>query len=305
MTFLLDCSHYQGTINWTQVKTDGCVGAYIKVTDGATGVDAMWQTNHAGATSVGIPVGPYHFAEGGNVSAEAGHFASIWPAGWQLHPTLDYEISSANAGWLAAFRTDFRQDSGFGPFRLYSSVSLLNGPLKPSGWLDAQSSIWAAEYGAALAFNSVATVLWQNTSAATIPGILGNVDEDQFQNGWTPAVDLGATMDWTDSSGYTPPGATQPISYGQCLVFGVQAWLSGGTSLPGGEALANVLQDIKTGETTLASQITADQSALLAAVQGVQAGTVNVANLAQALVPILAPADAAAFQAALATALSK
>lgn len=207
MTFLLDCSHYQGTINWTQVKADGCVGAYIKTTDGVSGVDAMWQANHAGARGVGLPVGPYHFAEGGNVSAEAAHFASIWSAGWELHPTLDYEIASANAGWLTAFRTFFRQDSGFEPFRLYSSVSLLNGPLNPSGWLDALSTIWAAEYAAALAFHNSATVLWQNTSTAKVPGILGNVDEDQWQNGWTPAADQGATM----TNPFTANSAAAPI----------------------------------------------------------------------------------------------
>lgn len=46
-------------------------------------------------------------------------------------------------------------------------------------------------------------------------------------------------------------------------------------------------------------EMSADQAAVLAAIQGVQAGAVDVAQLAQALVPLLAPQDATALVAAL------
>ena len=71
----------------------------------------------------------------------------------------------------------------------------------------------------------------------------------------------------------------------------------GGTN-PQGDAIAAIQVQLN----AIQGALSADQTAVLAAIQGVQAGTVDVAQLAQALVPILAPADAAAFQAALATA---
>lgn len=196
---LIDVSHYQGTINWAQLAAAGVDGAYVKVTDGASGVDANWQTNHAGARAAGIPVGPYHFAEGGNSSAEAAHFASVWPAGWDLHPVLDYEIAGVNAAWLTAFRSDFRADTGFQPFRVYASQGSLVGALNPAGWIDAQTTIWAARYAPTLGWDHPQLVLWQNTSAATVPGVLGHVDVDQFMHGWTPAADQGGPVALTQN----------------------------------------------------------------------------------------------------------
>lgn len=302
MGFLIDCSHYQGNINWAQVKTDGCLGAYVKTTDGTSGVDAMWQTNHAGAHAVGLPVGPYHFAEGGNVSAEAAHFASVWSAGWELHPVLDYEIAGVNPGWLTAFRTYYRQDTGFQPFRVYASEGNLTGALNPAGWVDPDTTIWAARYAGSLGWSHPQLVLWQNTSSATVPGILGNVDEDQFQNGWTPATDQGATMDWSDTAptpqldangNYTGDGAA--VSYEDLIRFNNSAtwWL------------VNETKTLAAQLTAIQGALSTDEAALLAAIKGVQAGTVDVTLLAQALVPLLAPADAAAFQTALAAALAK
>lgn len=298
MTFMIDCSHYQGTINWQQVKADGCVGAYVKTTDGASGVDVDWQTNHAGARVVGIPVGPYHFAEGGNVSAEAAHFASVWSAGWDLHPVLDYEIASANANWLSAFRTYFRQDTGFDPFRVYSSEGFLTGQLNPAGWIDSDTTIWAARYAPSLGWNHPSLVIWQYTSAANIPGVLGNVDESEFVNGWLPADDQGGTVNWTDE---IPFDGTTAMAQ-DCIA---------NADLYAGKAMNAVLDPVS-GLAALHAQLSAiqgalsaDEAALLAAVKGVQAGTVDTAALAQALVPLLAPADAAAFQADLAAALAK
>jgi GH25 family lysozyme M1 (1,4-beta-N-acetylmuramidase) len=240
VTFLIDCSHYQGAINWSQVAGNGCAGAYIKVTDGAGGVDANWQANHAGARAAGLPVGPYHFAEGGDAQAEATHFASTWSAGWQLHPVLDYEIGSANSAWLTEFRVAFRQKTGFDPFRVYAAEGMLTGQLNPSGWIDGDTTIWAARYASSLGWNHPALVLWQNTDAANVPGVVGNVDEDQFMNGWTPAGEtpgnegevantiMSLTVDQTKGRAYAV------LTEGSNSGYFSQGWLSL-TALYGGE----------------------------------------------------------------------
>lgn len=215
MTFQLDCSHYNGQINWPQVKSAGCVGAVVKTTDGATGKDAMWQANHAGARSVGIPVSPYHFSEDGNPAAEAANFASIWSAGWDYRPWLDEERSTASAGFVRAFRSTLRSLINYPLFGLYSSEGLLNGPLMPAAWIDPQSGIWAARYAPSLGWDNQQLLIWQFSSAATIPGVLGHVDESEFMHGWTPAADAGGT---------TPtPEDNMPILYGMPCVAGTNA----------------------------------------------------------------------------------
>jgi Glycosyl hydrolases family 25 len=325
MSFVFDCSHYQGTINWTQVKADGCLAAYIKTTDGASGSDAAWQTNHANARAVGIPVGPYHFSEDGNAVAEANNFASCWSAGWNLHPVLDEEKSTASAGFVTAFRSAFRASTGQQGFRVYSSLSLLEGALNPSGWLDADTTIWVARYNSTLGWDNPSAVLWQSTSAANIAGVLGNIDEDFFLNGWTPEADM--TAPFTSASSYTPPGWPGPVSYDSILTNLFAGAFEGGAST-GGESWNSKLDDIKTAIAAVITQVTAisgalatDDTAILAAVAGadsdvkagiaqlasaiagVQAGAVNVQALATALVPLLAPADAQALMTAMKTLL--
>ena len=260
MTFVLDCSHYQGTINWPAVADSSCGGVYVKVTDGAAGVDADWQTNHAGARAAGIPVGCYHFAEGGIPATEAAHFASVWSAGWDLVPVLDYEIMSANAAWLATFRSAYRAATGRQAFRVYSSYSLLTGALNPSGWLDADTTIWIARYAASLDWSNPAAVLWQNEDSATVPGILGGVDEDQFLNGWTPEADMTQPADvW----GYQLANPANSTTYtaGQYLTYANEY---------AGQAAQSVAQAV-VQLTAIQGSLTAEQSAVLAAISQAEA----------------------------------
>jgi len=282
MGFLLDASHYQGTINWPRVRADNCLGAYIKVSDGSTGVDPTWQTNHAGARGVGLPVGPYHFAEGGNSGTEAAHFSGAWPAGWDLDPVLDYEIAGANAGWLSSFRLNFRTITGFQPFRVYSGLSLLEGALNPANWIDAETTIWAARYAASLGWNHPALVLWQNTSTATLPGVLGDVDEDQFMNGWTPATDQGGSVALTQTDAqlvvdtllntlldqWFTPAPTPSVHVADALAAQYAA-LNISTNDP---TLFDRFTSVDSQLAAVNGAITAEQGAVLAAVAGIQAG---------------------------------
>jgi hypothetical protein len=187
---IIDVSHHQGVIDWARTAL-AIDGAYIKVTEGAGITDDRWRVNHDAASGAGEPVGAYHFADLGDPVAEANHFADQYlTAAWQLRPVLDIETAGATAAWLAAFRRQFRARTGNAPFRVYSSLSLLTGALAPAGWIDADTDIWAARYASSLGWNHPQLVLWQNTSAATVLGILGSVDADQYCNGWTPAADL-------------------------------------------------------------------------------------------------------------------
>lgn len=58
----IDVSHWQGNINWTQVKNSGIDFAFTKATEGVNFVDSKYHANMQGATAAGVLIGPYHFA---------------------------------------------------------------------------------------------------------------------------------------------------------------------------------------------------------------------------------------------------
>jgi GH25 family lysozyme M1 (1,4-beta-N-acetylmuramidase) len=268
---LIDVSHYQGAVNWTQTRP-AIQGAYIKVTEGSTNVDGMWVANHANATAAGVLTGAYHFADGGDPVVEANHFADQYQrAAWQLDPVLDAEIAKITAAWIVAFRAQFRARTGVARFRVYSSLSLLTGALNPAGWIDAHTTIWAARYHSSLGWTHPQLVLWQNTSAATVPGVLGSVDADQYQNGWTPAADQGGNV--TDpletniaaflftggpSTRNAGPGV-MPTGVDDTSVFGRVVETQG------------VAKQILATVTALSGALSSDEAAILAAVQGADA----------------------------------
>ena len=56
----IDVSHYQHTITWSSVASDGIDFAILKATEGQTYVDPTFAYNDSQAQLSGIPVGAYH-----------------------------------------------------------------------------------------------------------------------------------------------------------------------------------------------------------------------------------------------------
>jgi hypothetical protein len=63
----IDVSHYQGSINWKDVKNGGFSFAMAKATEGLTYVDPTFGTNYAGMHAVGLVRSAYHFGRPGCV----------------------------------------------------------------------------------------------------------------------------------------------------------------------------------------------------------------------------------------------
>lgn len=107
-----DVSHYQGTINWSTVKSGGITFAWAKATEGTGYTDPTFTINQNNARAVGIPIGAYHFARpsanpnltGANsADSEAAHFWSVVSSyvnadGLSMIPMLDWEDTGATNG---------------------------------------------------------------------------------------------------------------------------------------------------------------------------------------------------------------
>ena len=63
---IIDVSHHNGTISWTQVALDGVKGAYIELTEGTSFLSKTAYQNYLGAKNAGLLVGFYHYAHANN-----------------------------------------------------------------------------------------------------------------------------------------------------------------------------------------------------------------------------------------------
>ena len=57
----IDVSHWQGAIDWRQVRASGVSFAFIKATEGGDHADRLFSDNWQGAARAGLPRGAYHF----------------------------------------------------------------------------------------------------------------------------------------------------------------------------------------------------------------------------------------------------
>ena len=113
----IDVSHFQDTINWTQVAASGEEFAYVKATQGLNTNDAQFTANMAGAKAAGLAVGTYHFADpelsGHTPALEAAHFLGVaesYIGPGYLPPVVDIKTRSTTITTdtsLSAWVNDF------------------------------------------------------------------------------------------------------------------------------------------------------------------------------------------------------
>jgi len=195
-TGAIDCSQWQGTINWGAVPQPIAI---IKMSGGDAGLytDSKANANYYGAKNAGKAIGMYHFAGGGNAQNEADFFvAACSPLEKDDVLVLDWEIPHANpVAWCLAFVNRVHERTGVWPL-IYMNLATLN----QYDWTPVLSNcgLWLAAWNN----NPEATltnkfyVMHQYTSSGTVPGIAGRVDLDawfgsvaQFRKyGYQPSV---------------------------------------------------------------------------------------------------------------------
>jgi GH25 family lysozyme M1 (1,4-beta-N-acetylmuramidase) len=195
----VDVSHYQGTINWSQVAGAGVRFAIQKATEGQTYVDPTYSTRRTGAGQNGIEWGAYHFARpdtaSGDAVAEADHFVdTALPSSGDIIPALDLEVTgglstTALRTWVSAWMGRVTTRVGVRPM-IYTSPNFWKTYMGDTTAFADQGYriLWIAHWTS----NSQPTVpaanwggygwtFWQWTSCWTVPGISGCVDGDRYR----------------------------------------------------------------------------------------------------------------------------
>lgn len=186
----IDVSHYQGDIDWAQVKSAGISFAILKCTEGRSMVDTSLQTNFAGAKAQGIAVGVYHFFRATTPQEavqEAQFFISVIDSiggieALDIAPFLDVEIASdlSKEDMAANIRAWMNEVEGKYKFRPY----LYSYPGYMDNCIDNLSDypLWIAYYSGTpddrCGWNEWSFIQW--TDGGTVPGIAGNVDRNEF-----------------------------------------------------------------------------------------------------------------------------
>jgi len=215
----IDVSHYQGTINWSQVNTAQKAFAYIKATQGYTNDanDTYFSQNITPAINSGLKIGAYHVAMPANYSSsnEATHFlntAGSYIGAGYLPPALDLESlfglsTSVVAQWVNDWSTQIYSSKGVWPLLYIARCDA--GSLYPyyqNGTINSNIKLWIADIdhsagspGNASICSSTPWVGWpwifhQYSWTAVVAGITENfVDLDIFNGDETAFNNLIGT----------------------------------------------------------------------------------------------------------------
>ncbi|WP_442603375.1 glycoside hydrolase family 25 protein [Paenibacillus sp. KN14-4R] len=186
----IDVSHYQGKIDWAQVRASGISFAFIKATEGTTYVDSMLSTYLAGARNAGVLVGVYHFCRAGTAAdaeKEADFFINTVNqqggiANLDLPPVLDIETTNGATHLTISCQVWLNK------VQAACSVEplLYTYPYFATSYLDASLGnipLWYANYGVNQPVDVAGWTRWrflQYSDSGTVPGISGPVDMNEF-----------------------------------------------------------------------------------------------------------------------------
>ncbi len=196
----IDVSHWQGAIDWRQVRASGVSFAFIKATEGGDHADRLFSDNWQGAARAGLPRGAYHFyyfcrsAEEQarwfirNVPRDPAALPAVLDLEWNhLSRTCTHRPDPATVRAEAArFLDILTAHYGQRPV-VYTTVDFYRetgiGALPGTEfWLRSVAGHPATVYP------GQRWSLWQYTGTGIVPGIRGPVDINVF---------AGSRADWT------------------------------------------------------------------------------------------------------------
>lgn len=181
---VVDVSTFQQTIDWSQVKQDGIVGAMIRAGYGFGTVDNQYRANVTGCENNGIPYGMYHYSYATNIEdakKEAEFFINNAKGTSPSYPlAMDVEEASQAAMGKQALTVmilafcDMIKAAGYQPM-LYTNLNWATNYIDMSQIDNAGIRVWIAQYNTTLDYKGN-YFLWQYTSSGRVAGIPANVD---------------------------------------------------------------------------------------------------------------------------------
>jgi lysozyme len=195
----IDASHWQGTINWSQVAAAGKRFVFLKASEGRNYTDPTYASNRAAARTAGIVTGAYHFARPETVAGDAVGEAQVFVAAanlgaGDLRPVLDIEVNgglgvSALQAWVRSWLDEV--------YRLTGQRAIIY--TGPSFWKnsmgDTQSiaqagytTLWIAHWNVSTPtvpagnWDGYGWSFWQYSSCGSVSGISGCVDLDRARS---------------------------------------------------------------------------------------------------------------------------
>lgn len=197
----IDVSHWQGSINWSKVRTSGVQFAYIKATEGVSFRDKRFNDNYRGATKAKVIRGAYHFARPGTSTAkrQADYFVNRgggWSADNRTLPgMLDIEVNpkkganpcyglskTAMVRWIRDFVNQYHKRTGRWAV-IYTNRNFWTTCTGSSSAFRKNHPLMVARFGV----DKPGTIpgwgthtIWQYTETGRVRGITGDVDLDSF-----------------------------------------------------------------------------------------------------------------------------
>ncbi len=193
---VLDLSNNNANPSFSTLKKNGVTGVMLKVSEGATFRDPVFQDWAARARRQGLRVGGYHFAQpnGGDPIAEARWFAKNLGEIKlnDFRPALDLEQNPGHLSWSQlvtwsrAFNQEVFKQTGSLPM-LYASkgwIQSMNAdvPIGAALWLAWWSNDGKPFKPAPVAPWKKVASLHQYTSDGHVTGITGRVDKNTVYN---------------------------------------------------------------------------------------------------------------------------
>ena len=228
----VDLSRWQGSVDFTAVRSSGRQFVIAKATEGIGYLDPSYATYRAGATAAGLAFSAYHFARPdlnpGNAQGEADWFVdTMGMASGMLVPALDIETAgtlsaSSLQSWIGTFLARVYARTGVRPMIYTSPTFWRNKVGDTSMFADAGYKVlWVAHWGVSTPtvpannWSNRGWTFWQYDNCGSVPGIAGCVDVDRFNGTDISPVVVGSTF----SLSLAPGGAT--VAPGSSATFAI------------------------------------------------------------------------------------
>lgn len=240
----IDCSKWQGIIDWKKAKSAGVEFAIARSGYGKespTQVDKTFETNYAGCKANGIPIGTYHYSYADSISdakLEA-QFCLKNIAGKQLEYPVVFDIEDKEMLKLSTqIRTDICrafcetiENAGYYAM-IYTNLDWYRNKINGAE-LSKKYDIWLAQWY--VSKPAVNCGIWQKSEVGKIDGISGNVDLNEAYKDY-PAIMKSKGLNGFKSDGSsvptptpTPSGKTYTVVKGDSLWAIAKKQLDSGT----------------------------------------------------------------------------